>query len=74
MFDAVINMITLFLRGRLFKDPKKVAIRASIGIGTGLVLLVVLVKLNTALLAAIAVSALVSGTLQPFLFRDLKYR
>ncbi|MCC7528332.1 MAG: hypothetical protein IT342_07405 [Candidatus Melainabacteria bacterium] len=74
MFDAVINMITLFLRGRLFKDPKMVAIRASIGIGTGLVLLVVLVKLNLTLLAAIAVSALVSGALQPFLFRDLKYR
>lgn len=74
MFDTLINMITLFFRGRLFKDPKVVAVRGTIGISAGLVLLVVLAKFGLALPLAVAVSSLVSGAVQPFLFKDLKYR
>lgn len=74
MFDMAKTSILLFLQGRLFQDPIKVAQQVLIGAILTAVVLVVLVLLGLPLLAAAAIAGLVGGTIQPYLFRNLKYR
>jgi hypothetical protein len=66
--------ILLFLQGRLFQDPAKVARQVAIGAAVTALLLVVLAEIGLPLIAAAVVAGLVGGGLQPYLFRDLKYR
>ncbi|HVY99796.1 MAG TPA: hypothetical protein VHA35_09855 [Dongiaceae bacterium] len=74
MFDMAKTSILLFLQGRLFQDPIKVAQQVLIGAILTAVVLVVLVLLGLPLLAAAAIAGLVGGAIQPYLFRNLKYR
>ncbi len=74
MLDMFLNSATLFLQGRLFQDLDSVLKQAYIGIAITVVLLIFLVKLGLPLWLAIIATSLISGALQPYLFKDLKYK
>jgi hypothetical protein len=73
MWDMFANSFVLFCKGKLFRDPRAVLRQWSIGLAVTVGLLVMLAKLGAALWLAVLVAALVSGGLQPFLFKNLKY-
>lgn len=75
MLDMVRNSIGLFLRGKLFADPNKAYLQLAIGIlVTALSFLAALRFAGLPHWAAAAVAGFVGGALQPYLFRDLRYR
>ena len=67
------NSLRLFLKGKLFREPRMVLRQWLIGVAATLVALVVLVKLGMPLWLAVLLASLGGGALQPFLFKDLKY-
>ena len=73
MLDMFINSFTLFWKGRLFQDLGHVIKQAVIGMVIAAVIVIVMVKIGLALWIAIVVASLVSGAIQPYLFKDLKY-
>ncbi|PCI19451.1 MAG: hypothetical protein COB62_05525 [Piscirickettsiaceae bacterium] len=73
MLDMVKNSVILFWQGRLFQDLGHVIKQASIGIVVAAVLVVVLAKMGLALWLCVVIGSLVSGGVQPYLFKDLKY-
>lgn len=74
MIDMFLNSATLFIQGRLFQDLNSVLKQAYIGIAITVVLLIFLVKVGLPLWLAIISTSLISGALQPYLFKDLKYK
>ena len=73
MFEMAKNSITLFMQGRLFKDPSAVMRQALIGIVITAAVLVGLSFTSLPLWAAAAIGGFIGGVGQPFLFKDLKY-
>ncbi len=73
MFDMFLNSATLFIKGKLFRDIGNVYRKACIGMAIAAFLLVVLVKIGLPLWLAIILASLVSGGIQPYFFKDLKY-
>lgn len=74
MWDMAKNSIVLFLQGRLFKDPQKVMIQAVLGIVFTALVLVGLATGGVPIWGAAAAAGFLGGLLQPYLFKDLKYR
>jgi len=74
MWEMAKSSIVLFLRGKLFSDPVKVWRQAAIGAAATTIVLVGLAKVGAPVVAAAAVAGLLGGALQPYLFKDLKYR
>jgi hypothetical protein len=74
MWEMAKSSITLFFRGKLFAEPAKVYRQTAIGAAMSAVLLVVLAMLGLPVIAAAVIAGLVDGALQPFLFKDLRYR
>jgi len=75
MFDMVLNSIGLFFKGKLFADPAKAYAQLAIGIlFTALLLIAGLKFAGLPSWAAAAVAGFFGGVLQPYLFRNLKYR
>ncbi len=74
MFEMFLNSATLFVQGRLFQDLTSVAKQAGIGIAIALFLALFLAILGLSLWPVIIIASLVSGAVQPYLFKDLKYR
>jgi len=75
MLEMVRSSIILFLRGKLFADPGKAYTQLAIGILLTALTLVILAKFAPLPLWAAAVFAgLVGGAIQPYLFRNLRYR
>ena len=72
MIGMAINSAKLFFTGRLFKDNRKVIRQMILGVFIGLVAGIIVGKLTTIWLGAIAAGA-VAGFIQPILFKDLKY-
>jgi hypothetical protein len=74
MWEMALISIRLFLAGRLFQHPWSVARQSAVGASVGAALTVgmALAGLHVALAAGIA--GLLAGALQPWLFKDLKYR
>lgn len=72
MLDMMLNSGKLFFAGKLFKDNKMVIRQFLIGVGAGVIVLVAAAQVIPLWGAAIAGGA-VSGALQPYLFKDLKY-
>lgn len=72
MFDAMMSSASLFFQGKLFKDNAKAMQLLALGaiVGAGLTVGVGLVAPNW--VAAIAGGA-VSGLLQPYLYKNIKY-
>lgn len=73
MWDMFLNSFKLFLKGRLFRDPRQVMKMWFIGFIVSLLIVVVLAKLGVPLWLTVAIAALATGALQPYLFKDLKY-
>ncbi|MEZ5829687.1 MAG: hypothetical protein R3D05_00735 [Dongiaceae bacterium] len=74
MWEMAKNSIILFLRGRLFQDPRKVVQLAIVGMATTAILLIALGLVGAPLPVAAGVAGLAGGALQPYLFKNLKYR
>jgi hypothetical protein len=74
MWEMAKSSIVLFLRGKLFSEPQKVYRQTAIGAAVTAVLLIVLALIGVPLFLAAAVAALIGGALQPYLFKDLRYR
>ncbi len=74
MWEMAQSSITLFFRGKLFADPAMVARQLALGAGATAVLTIVVAKLGAPVWAAALIGGLVGGALQPYLFKDLRYR
>jgi len=72
MFDMLMNSITLFMQGKLFREPKKVYSQIAIGSAITLVIFMIVASISSVAWGAI-IAGLIGGALQPRLFRDLKY-
>lgn len=73
MFDMFVNSFVLFWKGRLFQNLSSVIRQAVIGMLIAAAIVIGLVKAGVALWIAIVVASLISGAIQPYLFKDLKY-
>lgn len=73
MWDMFQNSFKLFLKGKLFREPREVLKQWLVGFAVALVAVVVLARSGVPLWLAVVGSAFVAGALQPYLFRNLKY-
>lgn len=73
MLDMVKSSIILFFQGKLFRDPNEVMRQIAIGVAITTVIFLLLAKF-TGLLVAAVIAGFIGGAVQPFLFKDLKYR
>ena len=74
MWAMAQNSIALFFRGKLFAEPRKAFLMIFVGVLVTASLLVMIAKLGAPLWMAAPVAAFVGGGLQPYLFRNLRYR
>ena len=74
MWAMAQNSMTLFFQGRLFADPNKVYQRLGVGVLVTAIVLIAAVKIGAPLWLAALVAGCVGGALQPYLFKDLRYR
>ena len=74
MFEMAKNSMGLFFRGKLFADPSKVYRQLAIGIVVTAILLLVVAKAGAPLWSAALIAGLIGGVLQPYLFKNLRYR
>jgi hypothetical protein len=74
MWDLAKESMVMFLRGKLFADPRHAFGMMAVGTALTATLFVVTTKLGVPMLAAAPLSALLGGGLQPRLFKNLKYR
>ena len=73
MFEMFTNSVSLFLKGRLFRDPGHVLKQSAIGIFATLFLALGLQSLGLSVLVSVSLASFAGGLLQPWLFRNLKY-
>jgi hypothetical protein len=73
MWESFLDAFKLLCAGKLFRDFGQVVKMTLIGNIVGAVILVVLVKLQAPLFVAVPVAAVITGALQPWLYKDLKY-
>ena len=74
MWEMAKSSIVLFLQGKLFAEPAKVYRQTAIGAALTAALLVVLAVAGRPVAGAAAGAGIVGGALQPYLFKDLRYR
>jgi hypothetical protein len=74
VWEMAQSSMSLFFRGRLFADPAMVARQLAIGIVVTAILLIVIARIGAPLWLAALVAGLAGGALQPYLFKDLRYR
>ena len=73
MWDAFSNALSLFVKGKLFRDFNQVVKQTLIGNAVAAVLLIVLAKVGLPLYVTVPLVGIIAGALQPWLFKDLKY-
>ena len=73
MWPMFTNSLRLFLKGKLFRDPKAVLLRWFAGFAIALVVVLILRLLGVPVWLAVVLASLAVGVIQPYLFRDLKY-
>jgi hypothetical protein len=74
MWEMAKSSITLFFQGKLFADPAQVYRQMAIGTAVTAVLLVIVAIAGAPVWLAALVAGLLGGALQPYLFKDLRYR
>lgn len=74
MLELVKNSIGLFFSGRLFAEPAKAYAQLAIGILFTAICLVAAQYAELPLWSSAAVAGFVGGSLQPYLFKNLRYR
>jgi hypothetical protein len=73
MWPMFANSFRLFLKGKLFRNPKAVLQRWLVGFIAALLSLIALAALGAPVWLAVLLPSRGVGLLQPYLFRDLKY-
>jgi hypothetical protein len=66
------NSVRLFLRGKLFRNPRRVLVQWLLGFGFTMAILLIVGYLASPRLGVV-VASVCGGALQPWLFKDLKY-
>ena len=74
MWAMAKSSIALFFHGRLFADPKMAYRQLAIGVLVTAIILLVGAMVGVPLWLAAGVAGLIGGALQPYLFRNLRYR
>jgi hypothetical protein len=74
MWDMALTSMKLFVAGKLFQRPWSVAGKSAIGAALTAAATVGLVLAGLHPATAAAAAGLAGGALQPYLFKDLKYR
>lgn len=74
MWDMVKTSFGQFVRGKLFADPAMVYRQLAIGVAVTVIVTLGAVALGLPLWAAALIGGFVGGALQPYLFKDLRYR
>jgi hypothetical protein len=74
MLEMIKSSMALFFQGKLFAEPAKAYTQLALGILSGALLFIAARKLGYAAVPSAAVAGAVSGALQPYLFRNLRYR
>ncbi len=74
MWEMAKHSILLFFQGKLFQDYGMVFQKLGMGILLTVVLFLVLALIGAPLWLAAAAAGFAGGLVQPYLFRDLKYR
>jgi hypothetical protein len=74
MWEMALTSIGLFLRGKLFANPAQVYRQIAIGVLVTAVLLFGITAIGTPVWLAALIAGLLGGMLQPYLFKDLRYR
>ncbi len=74
MWSMAITSIGLFFRGKLFANPAQVYRQIAIGVLVTAVLLFVLAVAGVPVWLAALLAGFGGGMLQPYLFKDLRYR
>ncbi len=74
MWSMAQSSIDLFFRGKLFADYGMAFRQLAIGVFATIVLLIVVAKLGAPLWSAALIAGLIGGALQPYLFKNLRYR
>lgn len=75
MFEMVKNSIGLFLRGKLFAEPSKAYTQLALGVILTAALFIASLRFGgLPHWAAAAIAGFIGGSIQPFLFRNLRYR
>jgi hypothetical protein len=73
MWDMFTGSLRLFIKGKLFREPRQVARQWLIGVAVTWVAMMVLIRIGAPLWLAVTAAAFGGGALQPYLFKDLKY-
>jgi hypothetical protein len=75
MFDSELfsDTIELLLQGRLFRDSGFVIRQGLIGVVIAAFLLWVMVKVGVSVTIAVLATSVLSGLIQPYLFKDIKF-
>jgi hypothetical protein len=74
MWSMAMSSMTLFFQGKLFAEPTKAYRQIAIGAAVTAIVLIVLGLLGAPVWLAAIVAGLAGGAIQPYLFKDLKYR
>lgn len=74
MWGMAITSIGLFFRGKLFANPAQVYRQLAIGIIATAAVLFVLTVAGAPVWLAALITGFGGGVLQPYLFKDLRYR
>jgi hypothetical protein len=74
MLDMAKNSIQLFFQGRLFQDRGQVMRQVALGAGGTAVMAMVLLALGLPTWLAAIIAGALGGGVQPYLFKNLKYR
>lgn len=75
MFDLELiqDTLELLFAGKLFRDTGFVVRQVFLGVLLAALLLVALVKIGVSITIAALITSMVSGVLQPFLLKDIKF-
>jgi hypothetical protein len=74
MWEMALTSISLFFRGKLFANPAQVYRQIAIGVAVTAVILFALTAAGLPVWFAALVAGFGGGVLQPYLFKDLRYR
>jgi Kef-type K+ transport system membrane component KefB len=74
MWSMAVTSIGLFFRGKLFANPSQVYRQIAIGVLAAAVVLFVLAMIGVPVWLAALIAGFGGGVLQPYLFKDLRYR
>ncbi len=75
MLEMAMSSIGLFFRGKLFAEPSKAMTQLLIGVIVAAAIFLIAAKIaGVHLWLAALIAGFTGGALQPYLFKDLRYR